>query len=92
LTTQKSESNQCCRGWTIVIVSPGRYYENINFKGKNIAVTSTAPEDWSVVEATIIDGSQPANPDKGRFYNSRAYDNSDAGSGRIIFKKTCIKS
>ena len=49
----------------VVIVSPGRYYENINFKGKNITVASTAPEDWSVVEATILDGSRPVDPNRG---------------------------
>jgi len=37
------------------IVEPGTYYENINFKGKNIILTSTDPNDWEVVEATVID-------------------------------------
>jgi hypothetical protein len=36
-----------------VIVSPGTYYENINFNGKNIILTSTDPEDPN---ATVIDG------------------------------------
>ena len=48
----------------IVIVSPGRYYENINFNGKNITVRSVDPNDPQVVNNTIIDGSQPVNPDK----------------------------
>jgi hypothetical protein len=40
----------------VVIVTKGRYFENINFKGKNITLTSTNPTDWAVVRSTIIDG------------------------------------
>ena len=47
-----------------IIVQPGRYYENIIFKGKNIILTSTDPNNLSIVESTIIDGNRPANPDK----------------------------
>jgi len=39
-----------------VVVSEGRYYENINFNGKKITLTGTNPDDWSVIAATIIDG------------------------------------
>jgi parallel beta-helix repeat protein len=39
-----------------VIVSPGTYYENISFKGKNITIRSTEPKDSSVVQSTVIDG------------------------------------
>jgi hypothetical protein len=39
-----------------IIVSPGTYVENINFGGKDIILTSTAPTDPNVVAATIIDG------------------------------------
>ena len=39
-----------------VIVAPGTYYENINFNGKDIVLTSVEPDDWSVVAGTIIDG------------------------------------
>jgi len=39
----------------VVKVYEGIYYENIDFKGKAITVRSKVPEDWSVVEATIID-------------------------------------
>ena len=39
----------------IIIVGPGRYYENIDFLGKEITVTSMAPDDPCVVAATIID-------------------------------------
>lgn len=41
-----------------VIVYPGTYRENIQFKGKNITLTSTDPNDPNVVAATIIDGGQ----------------------------------
>jgi|GEM_PF-2054257 len=39
-----------------IIVYPGTYYENINFGGKDIILTSTDPEDPDVVAATIING------------------------------------
>jgi len=41
-----------------VIVAQGTYVENVNFKGKNILLTSTDPLDWSVVGKTIIDGNK----------------------------------
>ncbi len=37
-----------------VVVSPGTYHENIDFKGKNITVRSTDPSTTSVVESTIL--------------------------------------
>ncbi len=40
----------------VVIVSPGHYIENISFRGKDIVVRGTNPQDWVIVEATIIDG------------------------------------
>ena len=43
-----------------VIVSPGTYYERIAFNGKAITVRSTAPDNWSVIDTTIIDGSSAA--------------------------------
>ncbi len=39
-----------------IIVSPGTYYENINFNGKNIILRSTDPTSPTVVASTIIDG------------------------------------
>jgi len=39
----------------IVVVAAGTYYENINFSGKNIVVTSTDPNDPETVASTIID-------------------------------------
>jgi len=42
-----------------IIVAQGIYYENINFLGKAITLSSTDPNDPCVVANTIIDGSQP---------------------------------
>ena len=39
-----------------IIVSPGRYVENIDFLRKAITVRSTDPLNEQVVESTIIDG------------------------------------
>ncbi|MCD6386466.1 hypothetical protein J7M23_11915, partial [Candidatus Sumerlaeota bacterium] len=39
-----------------IIVSPGRYYEHINFNGKNIILRSTDPTSPTIVASTIIDG------------------------------------
>ncbi len=41
-----------------VLVSPGIYYEQLNFQGKAITVTSTDPCDAATVATTIIDGSE----------------------------------
>lgn len=41
----------------VIIVHPGSHQENIQFKGKNIALRSTAPDDPEVVGATCIEGS-----------------------------------
>lgn len=45
--------------WDTVIVSEGRYQENINFLGKAITVRSTDPNDPNAVAGTIIDGNSP---------------------------------
>lgn len=42
----------------IVIIHPGRYFENINFTGKSIKVTCENSNDHDIVSATIIDGNQ----------------------------------
>lgn len=39
-----------------IIVSTGIYYENIDFRGKNLVLRSEDPDDPDVVEETIIDG------------------------------------
>jgi len=49
----------------IVTVSAGTYQENINFLGKAITVRSANPNEPNVVAATIIDGSNPADPNYG---------------------------
>jgi hypothetical protein len=51
----------------VVLVADGTYFENINFKGKAITVASHFLIDGneSHIENTIIDGSQPSNPDSG---------------------------
>ena len=41
----------------VVLVSPGVYNENVNFKGKAITLTSTNPTDPQVVHATVIHAS-----------------------------------
>lgn len=50
-----------------VLVAQGIYYENINFNGKAITVAShyLIDTDSANINNTIIDGSQPANPDFG---------------------------
>lgn len=63
-TTIQSAIDAAQKGDTI-LVDTGRYYENINFKGKSIVVTSKyiLTNDTSFIANTIIDGSQPLNPD-----------------------------
>ncbi len=48
-----------------IIVSEGTYYENINYKGKGLVVTSRffVTHDWQTVRNTIINGSNCANKD-----------------------------
>ena len=41
-----------------VLVATGAYFENVQFLGKNITLTSTNPLDPDIVAATIIDGNQ----------------------------------
>jgi len=51
----------------VILVDEGTYYENINFKGKAITIASNFyfDQDTSHISKTIIDGSQPMNPDSG---------------------------
>ncbi len=53
-------------GYT-VLVDTGTYEENINFNGKAITVASKfiMDGDTNHINNTVIDGSQPANPDNG---------------------------
>lgn len=49
----------------VVIVAAGTYQENIDFLGEAITVRSVNPNDPNVVAATVIDGSNPADPNYG---------------------------
>ena len=48
-----------------VIVLPGIYQENIDFLGKAVTVRSVDPNDADIVAATVIDGSNPSDPNFG---------------------------
>lgn len=50
-----------------VLVADSTYYENINFKGKSITVASYffVDGDTNHINNTIINGSQPTDPNKG---------------------------
>ena len=50
-----------------VLVSPGRYYENINFRGKNILVASRyiLNKEAEYIKSTIIDGGRSVFADTG---------------------------
>lgn len=39
-----------------IVVTPGTYYENLTFNGNNVKLQSIDPNDWDIVEKTIIDG------------------------------------
>ena len=39
-----------------VVIAPGTYREHINFNGRNIVVRSEDPDDWGVVESTVLKG------------------------------------
>jgi hypothetical protein len=44
-----------CIGGDVVKVLPGTYYETLAFTSKAITLTGTDPNDWLVVESTIVD-------------------------------------
>lgn len=50
-----------------VIVAPGRYYEILRLRGRNIVLGSEflRNRDTSVISRTILDGSRPTHPDSG---------------------------
>lgn len=50
-----------------VLVQPGIYMENINFRGKKIVLTSLFYQNGnlSFIQSTVINGSNPQNPDTG---------------------------
>jgi hypothetical protein len=63
-TTIQSAINASVNGDT-VLVEPGTYFENINFRGKKIVVTSRyyLGYNLSYIQSTVINGSTPASPD-----------------------------
>jgi len=63
-TTIQSAINAAVNGDT-VLVEPGTYFENINFRGKHIVVTSRfyLNNELSYIASTVINGSTPTNPD-----------------------------
>ncbi|MBN2366950.1 MAG: right-handed parallel beta-helix repeat-containing protein [Calditrichaeota bacterium] len=74
-----------------VMVANGYYYENINFKGKSIILAShfLVDGDTSHISGTIIDGSQPANPDSASVVRIiSGEDSSTALIGFSIFRGT----
>jgi hypothetical protein len=62
--TVQSAIAAAARGDT-VLLAPGRYVENINFRGKNIVVAGTfiLTGDRNAIRSTIIDGGSPVHPD-----------------------------
>ena len=48
-----------------IIVSPNTYQENIDFLGKAVSLKSIDPNDPNVIAMTIIDGSNPVDPNIG---------------------------
>lgn len=63
-TTIQAAINACSNGDT-VLVQPGTYYENVNFKDKNIVLTSLFYQgmDLSYISNTVINGSIPQHAD-----------------------------
>ncbi|MEI7660901.1 MAG: T9SS type A sorting domain-containing protein [Bacteroidota bacterium] len=63
-STIQSAINAAVNGDT-VLVAPGVYYENIQFRGKGITVASLylTTSDTSYIDATVINGGQPAHAD-----------------------------
>lgn len=64
----------------VIIVDPNTYLENINFLGKAITVRSTEPNNPDIVAATIIDGSEPDDPN----YASVVTFNSGEGNQSVL--------
>jgi len=71
-----------------VTVAPGTYNESIFFRGRAITVKSTDPNDWDVVENTIVDSNSLCSA----FYFSAGEDANSVisgftvkGQGRVIF-------
>ena len=52
------EAINAARQLDTILVSPGRYVENIDYRAKLITITSTDPQDPETVANTIIDGDE----------------------------------
>lgn len=76
-TTIQAAINASQHGDTILVES-GTYYENINFRGKKIVITSRyyLTNDPSVIYSTIINGSNPVYPDTGSCVIINKYEDS----------------
>ena len=63
-----------------VLVAPGRYFENLVFKGQNIVLASefARSRDRSVIARTILDGSRPVHRDSGAVVTIWRYEDSTA--------------
>ncbi|MEO8447251.1 MAG: T9SS type A sorting domain-containing protein [bacterium] len=63
-TTIQAAINASVNGDTI-LVQPGTYFENINFRGKRIVLTGSfyQSNNYSLIQTTIINGSTPVYPD-----------------------------
>jgi len=61
-----------------ILVADGHYFENIDFSGKPITVASEfiIDGDTNHIINTIIDGSQPSNPDNGSVVYFQNYEDS----------------
>ena len=62
--TIQSAMNSASEGDT-VLVAPGIYYENVNFRGKGVVLASyfLTNHDTSYISSTVINGSTPVHPD-----------------------------
>lgn len=65
-STIQAAINASANGDT-VLVSPGTFFENINFRGKKIVLTSEyyVTQNTASIYATVINGSTPSQPDSG---------------------------
>jgi len=86
----------------LLLVDEGTYLENINFKGKAITVASRffIDGDESHIENTIIDGSQPADPDSASVVTFRSGEDTTSiicgftirgGTGTSVLHEAMIK-
>jgi serine/threonine protein kinase len=50
------EAIEAAAAGSVITIEPGTYYENIDFKGKELTLKSINPDDYAIVESTIIDG------------------------------------